>query len=402
MTGAGPAGRWSDERLDALRTQTDPLADAAVAEHFARMQGAPAGHVVQALARHGRLPEGERTPAVVAFLDAPVTLPTWYDERQEVAAQEFFAEWGLHVFAALYFGSLPSAYAAARGVQVLHLTARLQTDARRRLNETAQFHLDVLAPGAPVHRSRAVASIRHVRLMHAAVRWLIRHDPDIVRTDDDAPVSGPAGIPGVEDPGLRWSQSWGEPVNQEDLLGTLLTFTEVVFEVFAKTGVPFSDSEAAAYLHGWSVIGEHLGIRSDLLPLDRADATVLLGRIRERHDAPSLAGREMTAALLDMAEASMPHLLRGAPPTVLRHFVGDQVGNILGVPPSDWTHRALEPLAHLTRLAGEPKHDLAPWRHVAERLGRHLLQAMVASNRFGRPAYALPTHLAGRWDVRNG
>ena len=32
----------------------------------------------------------------------------------------------------------------------------------------------------------------------------------------------------------------GHPINQEDLLETLLTFTEIVFEVFDRTGVVYT------------------------------------------------------------------------------------------------------------------------------------------------------------------
>jgi hypothetical protein len=51
------------------------------------------------------------------------------------------------VSTALYAAALPSAYASWRGVQVLGLTARLETDAKRRLNETAQSYLDVMERG---------------------------------------------------------------------------------------------------------------------------------------------------------------------------------------------------------------------------------------------------------------
>ncbi len=399
-TDAAAAGGFPDAFLDGLRQVADPPADETVALHFARLGSAPAGAMVRSLARHQALPDEERTPAVDAFLASPVTRPGWFDEGRWAEGQRLFEEWGLHIFTALYFGSLPSAYAAARGVQVLHLTARLVTDARRRLNETAQFHLDVMTPGAPTLGSRTVDAARHVRLMHAAVRWLIRNDPDVVRTVDDAPPSGPSGIPWIDAEGPRWSSAWGQPINQEDLLGTLLTFTEVVFEVFSRTGVDISEGDAAAYLHTWSVIGTLLGIREDLLPLRRPAATMLLRRIRERHDATSRAGREMTAALLGLATESLPPGVRGVPATVLRHFVGDPVGDLLGVPKSDWTHALLGPLRDLTAVANLPKHELSPWRHLSERLGRHLLQAMVDSDRFGRPAYSIPTHLADAWDVR--
>ena len=89
--------------------------------------------------------------------------------------------------------------------------------------------------------------------MHAAVRWLIQNDPRV-----------------------EWDPAWGTPINQEDLLETLLTFTEIVFEVFDRTGIVYSEEDADAYLHTWSLIGHYLGIRDDLLPLTRSQTSVLM------------------------------------------------------------------------------------------------------------------------------
>ena len=52
------------------------------------------------------------------------------------------------------------------------------------------------------------------------------------------------------DPRVDWDRAWGVPVNQEDLLETLLTFTEIVFEVFDRTGVVYSEDDADAFRPG--------------------------------------------------------------------------------------------------------------------------------------------------------
>ena len=67
-------------------------------------------------------------------------------------------------------------WVAAKGVHVIWLTARLQNDARRRLNETAQFLMDVTVPASFDEGGSAIARIQHVRQMHAAIRWFIDHD----------------------------------------------------------------------------------------------------------------------------------------------------------------------------------------------------------------------------------
>ena len=85
-------------------------------------------------------------PAIAEFLAAAARAARLGRPDRIGRGQAFFARLGLHQFTALYLASLPSAYAAAKGVHVLWLTARLQDDPERRLNETAQFLMDVTAP----------------------------------------------------------------------------------------------------------------------------------------------------------------------------------------------------------------------------------------------------------------
>ena len=259
---------WSDDFLDSLRTQADPAADAVVAGLFEGT--ADASSAFRALVvQHNEVTD----PALAAFLEAKDDPPAWVDPELVAAGQERFARWGSHVFTGLYAAALPSAYACWRGVQVLGLTARLETDSKRRLNETAQFHLDVMEPGGLEFGARGYADVRHVRLMHAAVRWLIQNDPRV-----------------------QWDPTWGTPINQEDLLETLLTFTEILFEVFDRTGIVYTEEDADLYLHAWSLIGYYLGVRPDLLPLTRAQTSVLMPIVRRRQFGPSDAGRDLMAA----------------------------------------------------------------------------------------------------------
>ena len=52
----------------------------------------------------------------------------------------------------------------------------------------------------------------------------------------------------------------GVVLNQEDLLGTLLTFTITVFEVLETFGQSWTADEQDAYLHLWDLVGAHLSI----------------------------------------------------------------------------------------------------------------------------------------------
>ena len=108
--------------------------------------------------------------------------------------EDFFGRWGLYVPLVLMCSSLPECYAAAKGVQVLQLTARLASDTKRRVVETAQMVLDVMAPGGMQPGARGYRTVRKVRLMHAGVRYLIENDPRIL-ADRGHHAKGPGGWP---------------------------------------------------------------------------------------------------------------------------------------------------------------------------------------------------------------
>jgi hypothetical protein len=367
---------FDDTLLDSLRELGDPEADDVVADLF----GAT-GDATSAFRSLVVLRKEQMDPKLAEYLAARDDPPTWAKQEQEqqriAAGQECFAEWGAHVFTALYAAALPTAYACWRGVQVLGMTARLETDAKRRLNETAQFHLDVMERGGLEFGARGFSDVRHVRLMHAAVRWLIRND---------------------ERAKAEWDPSWGTPINQEDLLETLLTFTEVVFEVFDRTGVEYNEAEADNYLRTWSLIGFHLGVRPDLLPLDRAQTRELMPRVRQRQFRSSDAGKALTAALLDQAQRLCPRGLRGMPATTMRWYVGDATADLLGVPRSDWTRVLFGPLAEVTRRLSAERLHRRFLTTLSSRIGFGMLELAVRAERFGgRPAFQVPTSLATKW-----
>jgi hypothetical protein len=363
---------WSDDFLDGLRGRGDPAADGVVRDLFASTGNATAAFRALVVQR-----DEANDPTFTTFLEEKIEAPAWVEPELVAAGQECFARWGSHVFTALYAAALPSAYACRRGVQVLGLTARLETDTKRRLNETAQFHLDVMEPGGLEPGTHGYSDVRHIRLMHAAVRWLIENDPRVT-----------------------WDPSWGTPINQEDLLETLLTFTEIVFEVFDRTGVAYTEDDANAYLHAWSLIGFYLGVRPDLLPLTRAQTSALMPVVRRRQFGPTASGHELMAALLEQGTRLAPPPLRGLPASTVRYYVGDETADLLGVPSADWTRLVFRPLAEVSRkLSLERLH-----RHLlsalSERIGFGMLALAVRAERYGgRPAFQVPTSLAARWDL---
>ena len=388
----GDQPRLTDDALDRLREQTDPPADNAVGAYFWRLDQTEPTDLFASLARHTHLPPDAQDPAVRAFLQQAATVPAWVDVDRVCRGQAFFNELATHHLSAAYLASLPSSYASAKAVQVLGLTARLRTDTERRINETVQFLMDVSGPGALEPDGLGAQRILHVRLMHAAVRWLIGNDPAITHVTDVAPPFDPP--PSPQDEPL-WSASWGRPANQEDLVGTFLAFTTVVYDTFDRTGVDYRDDQVADHLHMWRLIAHWLGIDPAIVPLDRASASRLQRDIGARQHAPSAAGMAMTQALLDQFVARLPRTVAAKVPTAMRRINGDVVCDMIGVPSANWTRLLLGPMSELTRVLTFGRRHDAGMRRLSARAGRSMVNALTEAPRDGdRPSFEIPTHLA--------
>ncbi|MEZ5285020.1 MAG: oxygenase MpaB family protein, partial [Vicinamibacterales bacterium] len=285
---------------------------------------------------------------------------------------------GPEILLVLCCSSLPSAYAARKGVQVLHRTAYLAKRPTRRLFETSQMIIDVLTPGGLGPLGRGLRTIQKVRLMHAAVRHLILHDE-----------RQPWDMDGL-----------GLPINQEDLLGTLMTFSWLIVDGLQRIEVQLTPDQAQAYTTTWMHIGDLMGIEPALLPSTVAETRQLSDIIEHRQVAPSPEGREMTTALLDMMAKSLPPHLSSLPAGLIREFLPGDVADGLGVPnlPLD---RVMQQAA--TRLVRpfERLVDRAAGRHVAIRVFAILILRWMQSVELGdrRASFAIPTSLADAWSV---
>ena len=386
--GAEAQGRWTDELLDRMRGRADPEADGVVARYFEESEGAGAHRFFRQLATTNELPREECSPALLDYLDDTPSLPVWADRDKMRVGEDFFGRWGLYVPLVLICSSLPECYGAAKGVQVLHLTARLASDTRRRIVETAQMVLDVMAPGGMEVGAQGYRTVRRVRLMHAGVRSLIQSDPRVSRSPD---ATGP-----------RWSADWGVPINQEDMAGTLTTFSWSVLSGLRSLGVPVTDEEGDAYIHAWNVVGAMLGVREEMLPKDEDDAAALAYRIRERHWKQSPEGVEMTRALLEMLDESRPgKLIPGFSGTMIRHFVGDELADTLQVPRPSPARSFIRRASAIAVAAGLAQQHSGVVRRLSGRVSRALLNSYTLFDRGGeRPSFAIPTALAATWNVR--
>ena len=388
MAHASGSSSWTDALLDRMREVGDPLADTPVAAVLERGGVDAVNAIMQTLVRVDQ-PVPEHLPEELQdYLANTLPLPEWADMCKIRRGQQLFETWGIEIALCLFCASLPSSYAAAKGVKVLYLTAQLDTNTRRRVMETGQFLIDVLTVGGLDEHGTGRRTIQRVRLMHAAVRHLIK-----ARNE--------------QKPGL-WHPDWDTPINQEDLAGTLLSFSYVVVDPMRRLGAHIPAQDADAYLHLWNVIGHLLGVRDELLVHDITDATALVNAIRRRQFMASPEGQDMTDALLQLLNELTPvHRFDDIIPPLIRHLIGDETADLLHVPQSDLA----DEIARFDRVAkrlyvdlfGQSERDSVRYQMVsrlARPFGRDLLRALFMMERGGdRAAFAIPDHLARSWEL---
>jgi hypothetical protein len=367
--------------LPGLRADDDPAAREGLHDAVRRSEKT-AADVLKAL----RKPAADQPSWLRELLDEWVQrgpdLPPWHDPDLVAAGQRFFDDWDLEICAALFTASLPSAYAGWQGVGVLDRVSQLaepETIARR-IGETGQMLLDITQPGALERGGVGYRRIVQVRMLHAAVR---------------------AVLLGQDAPGGNWPAANGVPVNQEDLLATLMTFTVIVFRALDRMGVDVTPEDRKAYLHLWAVAGDLLGItEAKLLAEQPQDADDLTTRLQGPLQAPSAQGRFLMSVLLHEMELAMPLGCLRVPRTIVRFLIGDRVANMVGVTGAAWWSPVLPLAAELNRRL----YRYPMTRHIgtlpSRMVGRRVIQLWIDQHqRDERHPFAVGDERAQRWHL---
>jgi mpaB/rubber oxygenase-like protein len=203
----------------------------------------------------------------------------------------------------------------------------------------------------------------------------------------------------VSTPG--WKAEYGLPINQEDLAGTLMSFSSIVVDGLERLGVTLSDSDREAYLHCWLVAGHLLGIRQELLPPNFDSAQALAAAVARRQFGPCPEGKEMTKALVQMMANTLPgDAFRNVPPLLIRYFLGQEWASWLGIEEGAFAQVLSAPLHFLGIEASTLLQNSAALSRLAEHVGQLLIESIVYVERGGnRPSFTIPTQLRQQWGV---
>jgi hypothetical protein len=316
--------RWTTAFLDTLKQQGDPHADEAFARILANGEESRIGILFARLDTNDGTPPERLFPQASAFFEQTGRLPSWVDIRRIENGEATFWKHAYSIALVLLAKSLPEGYAAPNLAKILNMSGDLRTRTYKRLLATLQLVLNVTSCTGFTPRGRAVISAQKLRLLHAGTRYIVRK-----------------ALPGFE-------QKYGIPVNQEDMLGTVLGFSLLVIQGLRTLGAGLSRKEEEDFLYVWKVFGVMMGIHPPgeheslaYFPEDIPDAEEFYIQYRRRHYVEASEnpdGVALGGANLAMLTGMIPRPLRWlgfgiAPQLAMQELMGAQACARIGIGP---------------------------------------------------------------------
>jgi ER-bound oxygenase mpaB/B'/Rubber oxygenase, catalytic domain len=379
-----PPHAWTQEFLESKRLVTDPEADETIRKIFESSDPSQINNFYASIQRTTTELPADLPDYLKSYFEQASTLPPWANPALISRAEQFYITHGGMIALVLCAKSLPECYACAKGAKVLFETGRLSEKNgslqafTRRIAETAQFVVNAMSPRALSPYGLGIRSAQKVRLIHASIRYYLKKQP--------------------------WDVSLlGEPVNQEDLAGTLMSFAPLVIQGLETLGVEVTPEEKEAYFHSWRVIGYFLGINDDLLPNNYADALALGYAIFDQQKKSSPEGIALTKSLIEfMTHIDDNNIFHFVIDDLLRMMVGDETADMLGIPTT----------GHKAEWVGSElaKKFLGGWENILDRhsllkiasvpLNRLLLNGMLKFMNNGEKIhFFIPPSLQQDWGL---
>ena len=201
---------------------------------------------------------------VSCFMKQVTEDPPWLDRKLLREGQLFFLRYSTSASIGMLYFSLLGGFSAPKIIKVLDETGYLTKQDRdvtwRRLNETLEMVVDCAASDDALEvGERGWLSVLKVRMLHSRVRRRIENN---YYSEED------------------WDEeTFGKPINQEDMMGTLLSFSANILETIDRVGGAYwmTEHQKFAFLHFWRYIGFLIGVSDNYNPLtsvERANGAV--------------------------------------------------------------------------------------------------------------------------------
>lgn len=253
----------------------------------------------------------ELPEAVINYFNSNNHLPDWADQNKIKIAQEVFAQNGPEIALILNYKALPLCYACKNGAKVLATTGRLTsqgddtTKMMRRLLETSQMVINVMSEGGLSSNGAGIITVKKVRLYHAAIRFFLLN-------------SG-------RNPHVWDTEKYGQPINQEEMAGTLMAFSALVINGLTQVGVELTKEQKDAYMHVWNIVGYFIGLDPRFYPASYEEGWELGIAIIKRNLDESENGKFLVDSLIQNSKAYFfkSSLFDAIPEYLIGFFVED-------------------------------------------------------------------------------
>jgi hypothetical protein len=270
--------RWSSEAfLDGLRQFGDEAADRCAVELSKTDNSAAVARAVfGGMKTNDQLLPADAPQPLRTFFAATYpwcdhcrqpSLPAWVDRDRVIRGQTVFMERMIPSVLVLLCKSLPEGYAAAGATKILNISGELLAHTYHRLMGTLQLLVNVSSPQSFERSGVALLNAQQMRLLHAGVRSNVA--PKILDRR------------GGEGSYQAYRDRYGVPINQEDLLATIMAFSLLVVRGLRTLHIPLSDAEAEDFYYVWRVFAHLMGIHP---PGDPANESHLPETLAEASD----------------------------------------------------------------------------------------------------------------------
>ena len=230
---------WEREGLHYLSQLSDEHADRAIKTLYEK-HGRDAFTKIFSINTNSEDALDEHFPELDDFLEATCHLPDCVDLKRVKHGEELFDDHMASGALALLAKSLPEGYAGARLSKILGISGDLDKYTYKRLLATLHMLINVSSTHGFTHRGHAIIIAQKLRLWHAAVRHAV-----------------PKRIP-------NFAEKYdGIPVNQCDMLATIMGFSLVVIQGWRILGVRMTHEEEEDFYYLWQVFAVMMGIQPE-------------------------------------------------------------------------------------------------------------------------------------------
>lgn len=366
--------KWNDTFLKEKSMLIDPLADNLVSDIITNHgQEAIKDLFSQLTDNNDIISNPEVKPEIKDYFNNNHQLPDWADEKKIKIGQNLFELYGTEIAFLLNFRSLPLCYSSKSGSKVLYSTGRLSEEGQntskltRRLMETSQMVINVMSPGGFTPNGTGIITIKKVRLMHASIRFYLKH-PHINKNG--------------------WNvEELGEPINQEEMAGTLMAFGPLILRGLDELGVEITKEQEDAYTHCWNIVGHFIGLNEDLMPTNYEDGWNLGIAILTRNYEESFEGKELGKSIVQFGKNIFPgYFFDDMPAFFIQRFTRDVSKNIgvnfaelIGINPKSTLKKRFVTwlLTFIFDKVGDIQRKSRLFRKISKWINKKLMQGMI-------------------------